>query len=71
MLFHDMRDAVSTVPSDERAEHGVAKDPICGMVVEKATALRVERGARTYYFCSPNCVRTFESPEAELKAGPA
>ncbi len=52
------------VPADE----GRAKDPICGMVVNKATALKVERAGRTYYFCSINCVKTFESPEAELKA---
>ena len=46
----------------------MAKDPICGMVVDKATALRSERAGRTYYFCSASCQRTFESPEAELKA---
>ena len=46
----------------------MAKDPICGMVIDKATALKVERGGRTYYFCSINCQRTFESPEAELKS---
>jgi Cu+-exporting ATPase len=46
----------------------MAKDPICGMVIDKSTALKVERGGRTYYFCSPNCQRTFESPEQELKA---
>ena len=45
-----------------------AKDPICGMMVNKATALRSERGGRTYYFCSPACQRTFEAPEAELKS---
>ena len=45
-----------------------AKDPICGMMVEKATALKTERGGRTYYFCSPQCQRTFENPERELKA---
>ncbi|MBI2379520.1 MAG: heavy metal translocating P-type ATPase [Gammaproteobacteria bacterium] len=44
-----------------------AKDPICGMLVDKATALKTERGGRTYYFCSENCLKTFESPEAELK----
>jgi len=46
----------------------LAKDPICGMMVNKATALRTERGGRTYYFCSAGCQRTFESPEQELKA---
>jgi Cu+-exporting ATPase len=45
----------------------LAKDPICGMMVNKATALRSERGGRTYYFCSTGCQRTFESPEQELK----
>ena len=46
----------------------VAKDPICGMVVDKATALKIERGGRAYYFCSTGCQRTFESPEQELKS---
>jgi len=46
----------------------LAKDPICGMMVDKATALKSERGGRVYYFCSVGCQRTFESPEAELKS---
>ncbi|MFN0147337.1 MAG: heavy metal translocating P-type ATPase, partial [Dehalococcoidia bacterium] len=39
-----------------------------GMVIKKSTALTLERNGRTYYFCSPNCLKTFESPEQELKA---
>jgi Cu+-exporting ATPase len=50
------------------ARKELAKDPICGMMVNKATALRTERGGRTYYFCSTGCQRTFESPEQELKS---
>jgi Cu+-exporting ATPase len=46
----------------------LAKDPVCGMMVDKATTLRAERGGRTYYFCSSGCLRTFESPEQELKS---
>jgi len=46
----------------------MAKDPICGMMVDKTTALSRERGGRSYYFCSDTCLRTFESPEVELKA---
>ena len=46
----------------------LAKDPICGMLVDKATALSCERGGRHYYFCSDTCLRTFASPENELKA---
>lgn len=51
-----------------RGAQGQAKDPICGMLVDKATALRTERGGRNYYFCSVGCQRTFESPEQELKS---
>jgi Cu+-exporting ATPase len=58
-----------TSPSaDHKKSSGMVKDPICGMVVDKATALHSERGGRTYYFCSVGCQRTFESPEAELKS---
>jgi Cu+-exporting ATPase len=52
----------------QKARKDLAKDPICGMVVERSTALKSERGGRTYYFCSVGCQRTFESPEAELKS---
>jgi P-type Cu+ transporter len=68
-------------PGDDAARHGqeagavppgkgrqLAKDPICGMMVDKATALHTERGGRHYYFCSSGCQRTFESPETELKS---
>ncbi|MDP3845576.1 MAG: heavy metal translocating P-type ATPase [Pseudomonas sp.] len=54
----------SAAPSGKQ----LAKDPICGMLVDKATALSCERGGRHYYFCSDSCLRTFESPETELKA---
>jgi Cu+-exporting ATPase len=45
----------------------MAKDPVCGMIVDEKTAIRREYGGRIYYFCSESCVRTFESPERELK----
>lgn len=71
----------SAPPAAERVDHSgtiqakappagqqdLAKDPICGMLVSKTTALRSERGGRTYYFCSAGCQRTFDSPEQELK----
>lgn len=46
----------------------MAKDPICGMVVDKERSLKKEMGGRSYYFCSESCLRTFEAPEAELKS---
>lgn len=45
-----------------------AKDPICGMVIPKATALKTERSGRTYYFCSQSCLNTFLDPDQELKS---
>ncbi len=51
-----------------KSSRGMVKDSICGMVVDKATALKAEQGGRTYYFCSVGCLHTFESPETELKS---
>jgi Cu+-exporting ATPase len=53
-----------------RAEPGagaMAKDPVCGMVVPKATALSADRSGRTYYFCSQSCRQSFVVPEQELR----
>src|SRR5574341_320583 len=44
----------------------MAKDPVCGMIVDEKTALNSEIGARTFYFCSPTCLNTFVNPEKEL-----
>ena len=62
--MHD--DAMTAVPAESADQY--AKDPICGMVVRKAGALTSQRRGRTYYFCSPDCKRTFEDPERELKS---
>jgi Cu+-exporting ATPase len=38
-----------------------AKDPVCGMDVETATAAgRTELQGQTYYFCSSNCQEQFD-----------
>ena len=62
--------AAHAMPASSQAKPSkeMAKDPICGMVVDKAAALKTERGGRAYYFCSAGCQRTFESPEQELKS---
>jgi Cu+-exporting ATPase len=36
-------------------------DPVCGMSVNEATALRAERDGRTRYFCSEDCRQKFLS----------
>lgn len=39
----------------------MAKDPVCGMQVDEASApARSERGGKTYYFCSEACKATFD-----------
>jgi YHS domain-containing protein len=38
-----------------------ATDPVCGMKVDKAKALRLEYAGRTFYFCSEHCLNEFRS----------
>ncbi|MFZ0384366.1 MAG: permease [Solirubrobacteraceae bacterium] len=35
------------------------RDPVCGMQVDRAKAVRLEHGGRTHYFCSERCARAF------------
>jgi len=43
----------------------MAKDPICGMTVDAASALHSERDGQTYYFCSDHCRETFLSKSTD------
>ena len=45
----------------------VTKDPICGMTVDKATALHAERDGKTFYFCCDHCRQMFLSTPAAAK----
>jgi len=54
-------------PPQAPSGSGMAKDPICGMVVPVATALSTQRGGRSYYFCSQGCLQTFLNPDRELQ----
>jgi uncharacterized membrane protein YraQ (UPF0718 family)/YHS domain-containing protein len=38
-----------------------ATDPMCGMTVDRAKALRLEHDGITYYFCGPGCRDRFEA----------
>lgn len=44
----------------------MAKDPVCGMIVNEKTGLYSEFGGKKFYFCSPVCQKTFTEPEKEL-----
>jgi Cu+-exporting ATPase len=46
----------------------MATDPICGMMVDEASAVRSERDGQTYYFCCEHCRQKFsEIPNSELR----
>ncbi len=45
-----------------------ATDPVCGMSVDRARAVQVERGGKTSYFCSEHCARVFA---AQTPSSPA
>ena len=42
-----------------------ATDPVCGMKVDRAKALRLEHEGRTYYFCSEHCMTRFQAEHAD------
>jgi Cu+-exporting ATPase len=46
-----------------------AKDPVCGMTVNPATAkARAEHGGKTYYFCCPHCAQKFTADPGKYLA---
>jgi YHS domain-containing protein len=38
-----------------------AKDPVCGMMVDRATDKKVTHDGATYYFCADKCVADFKA----------
>jgi len=45
----------------------MAIDPVCGMTVDEASALRAERDGQTFHFCSDHCRQKFLSTPAPAK----
>ncbi len=48
----------------------MTEDPICGMKVNEATALRAEHAGETFYFCSEHCRKKFIGQPLPAKAIP-
>jgi Cu+-exporting ATPase len=49
-------------------ERDMAKDPVCGMTVDRASPRRVEHAGQTFFFCSDKCVAKFRAePERYLR----
>jgi len=48
----------------------MAKDPVCGMMVdEKKAKLKSDYEGKTYYFCAPSCKATFDKEPAKYTSG--
>ncbi len=47
----------------------MAKDPVCGMIVDEKTAkYKTVHKGKTYYFCAPGCKKAFEdNPQRYIK----
>jgi uncharacterized protein len=50
------------------ARRGVI-DPVCGMKVDRAKAIRKDFGTETFYFCSEHCLHAFEAGSGERLVG--
>jgi uncharacterized protein len=46
-----------------------ATDPVCGMNVDRAKAISSDLDGELHYFCSANCLRTFETRSRTQDAG--
>lgn len=51
-----------------RTSPAKARDPVCGMTVDTATAKSSVHDGRVYYFCSPSCRDKFEASPATYAA---
>jgi YHS domain-containing protein len=47
------------------------RDPVCGMHIDPADALRLEYHGKTYFFCSQLCKREFEDRPEEYAERPS
>jgi Cu+-exporting ATPase len=60
-------------PGAAKAEDGKVRDPVCGMMVDPATARhKADHEGSTYYFCNPRCREKFiADPQRYLSPAPA
>ena len=55
--------------NDRIQEPSQARDPVCGMMVDTATAKSTIHNGRAYYFCSETCRNTFEKSPQDWAEG--
>jgi YHS domain-containing protein len=50
----------------------MAKDPVCGMMVDEEKAkFKSDYNGKTYYFCAPSCKATFDKSPAKFAGNKA
>ena len=52
------------------ANAAMVKDPVCGMDVNPAKALKTEYLGKTYYFCSKDCKAKFDKNPSQYVPAP-
>ncbi len=52
-------------PANPGAVVDRAKDPVCGMMVDKAGSLKTVHEKSTYYFCADDCLKKFQAEPAK------
>ena len=67
VVWHARCFALAQDPNFDWRNHKMAKDPVCGMSVDEATAIKAERDGKTYYFCCESCRQKFMSGSASPK----
>jgi Cu+-exporting ATPase len=63
---YDLHPDMSDMPPEVHVESDTAIDPVCGMTVDKKTAISKVILGKPYYFCSQKCVDDFERAAGEL-----
>ncbi len=53
---------------ESRVQDVLVEDPVCHTLVPKHQALQLRRRGTTYYFCSEQCRRSFDTTEKDAAA---
>jgi Cu+-exporting ATPase len=61
----DFDEDFGMMPEEVVVGGDTAIDPVCGMTVDKKTAIQEEIGGKTYYFCAKVCADTFRKQVEE------
>jgi Cu+-exporting ATPase len=57
----------ASVSAEEVDARYLARDPVCGMTVDKRSSIHRVINGRDYYFCMEACAKAFEDPDKALK----